>query len=137
MNILKLGFLLIMALATSSYGQNLSDYQWTNRIIILSDQEQDFSKAKEALETLSAFDKGLKERDLLIFIHRDGKRYDTNFKMVNKDIGKSIPKNFIGYFLIGKDGGIKSQKPYPIDPVSIFTLIDGMPMRRAEIKSDN
>lgn len=137
MNILKLGFLLIMALATSSYGQNLSDYQWTNRIIILSDQEQDFSKAKEALETLSAFDKELKERDLLIFIHRDGKRYDTNFKMVNKDIGKSIPKNFIGYFLIGKDGGIKSQKPYPIDPVSIFTLIDGMPMRRAEIKSDN
>lgn len=137
MNILKLGFLLIMALATSSYGQNLSDYQWTNRIIILSDQEQDFSKAKEALKTLSAFDKGLKERDLLIFIHRDGKRYDTNFKMVNKDIGKSIPKNFIGYFLIGKDGGIKSQKPYPIDPVSIFTLIDGMPMRRAEIKSDN
>lgn len=137
MNILKLGFLLIMALATSSYGQNLSDYQWTNRIIILSDQEQDFSKAKEALETISAFDKELKERDLLIFIHRDGKRYDTNFKMVNKDIGKSIPKNFIGYFLIGKDGGIKSQKPYPIDPVSIFTLIDGMPMRRAEIKSDN
>lgn len=137
MNILKLGFLLIMALATSSYGQNLSDYQWTNRIIILSDQEQDFSKAKEALETLSAFDKELKERDLLIFIHRDGKRYDTNFKMVNKDIGKSIPKNFIGYFLIGKDGRIKSQKPYPIDPVSIFTLIDGMPMRRAEIKSDN
>lgn len=137
MNILKLGFLLIMALATSSYGQNLSDYQWTNRIIILSDQEQNFGNAKEALETLSAFNKELKERDLLIFLHRDGKQYDTNFKMVNTELGKSIPKNFIGYFLIGKDGGIKSQKPYPIDPVSIFTIIDGMPMRRAEIKSDN
>lgn len=137
MNICKLGFVVIMALTASAYGQKLSDYQWKNRIIILSDQEPDFSNAKEALETLSAFDKELKERDILIFLHRDGKRYDTNFKLVNTAIVKSIQKNFSGYFLIGKDGGIKSRKPYPIDPNAIFTLIDGMPMRRAEIKSNN
>ncbi len=137
MNFLKLGSILIMLLASSSYGQKLSDYQWSNRIIILSDQEPDFSKAKEALELISEFEKELKERDILVFLQQNGKQYDTNFKLVSTAIKKNIPQNFEGYLLIGKDGGIKSKEPYPIDIQALFALIDGMPMRRAEIKRDN
>lgn len=137
MNFLKLGSILIMLLASSSYGQKLSEFQWSNRIIILSDQEPDFSKAKEALEKISNFEKELRERDILVFLHRDEKRYNTNFKLVSTSIEQNIPQNFEGYLLIGKDGGIKSKEPYPIDIQALFALIDGMPMRRAEIKRDN
>lgn len=126
-----------MLLASSSYGQKLSDYQWSNRIIILSDQEPGFNKAKEALEIISEFKKELKERDILVFLQRDGKRYDTNFNLVSTAIDKNIPQNFEGYLLIGKDGGIKSKELYPVDIQALFALIDGMPMRRAEMKRDN
>ena len=34
--------------------------------------------------------------------------------------------------LLGKDGGVKLRRPGPVPAALIFTLIDDMPMRRAE-----
>lgn len=89
------------------------------------------------MATISAYEKELKERDIVIFLSHNGKRYDTDLKRTGSETERYIPKDFSGYLLIGKDGGIKSKRPYPIHPEEIFTLIDGMPVRKAEMNSNH
>ena len=36
--------------------------------------------------------------------------------------------------LVGKDGGEKNRWTVPVEPRTVFSLIDAMPMRRAEMK---
>jgi len=35
--------------------------------------------------------------------------------------------------LIGKDGGVKMDRSSPVDTLTLFSLIDAMPMRQAEM----
>ncbi len=93
--------------------------------------------AKTALKTITTFQKELKNRDIILFLYSNGKLYNENIQLTEIKTSKKIPHNFEGYFLIGKDGGIKSKEPYPIQPEAIFNLIDGMPMRKAEMKSNH
>lgn len=37
--------------------------------------------------------------------------------------------------LVGKDGGVKLDSDAPVTPAELFTLIDAMPMRKAELRS--
>lgn len=125
-----------MTSTSALFAQKLSDFKWKNRIIILSDIDPDFSNAKIALEIISKYKDALKERDILIFLHTQDQLYTTNLNVTDIEIKKLDIKDLNGYLLIGKDGGTKVQKPYPIIPEEIFKLIDGMPMRRAEIKAN-
>lgn len=119
------------------HAQKLSDYTWKQRIIILSDTDTDFKNAKAALTKISTYTQELNERDIILFLHRNGQLYDTDLKITGMATISSIPNDYTGYVLLGKDGGIKSKKSYPINPEELFTLIDGMPMRRAELKANN
>ena len=137
MNILKMILVFCMVHIPSIEAQQLSDYKWKNRVVILSDKDADLKNAKMAVKVISAYEKELENRDIILFLHNNGTLYTTNSKVANIKDTPIIPKDFTGYLLIGKDGGIKSKAPYPIEPKEIFTLIDGMPMRRAEMKSNN
>lgn len=137
MNFLKTIFILLMVSTSFLRAQKLSDYTWKQRIVILSDTDSDFKNAKEALTKISAYTKEINDRDILLFLHRNGQLYCTDLKLTGMATAASIPNDFTGYILLGKDGGIKLKKPYPIHPEEIFTLIDGMPMRRAELKTNN
>lgn len=137
MNYVKISLLLLMVTPSFLQAQKLSDYTWKHRIIILSDTDAEFENAKPALTSISAYKEKLKDRDIILFLHRNGQFYSTGLKPVGVKTTASIPKNFTGYLLIGKDGGIKAKKSYPIHPEAIFTLIDGMPMRQAELRSEN
>ncbi|MEL6305474.1 MAG: DUF4174 domain-containing protein, partial [Bacteroidota bacterium] len=77
-------------------------------------QHEAFMKNPEALT----------ERDLILF------EVKANAKTLSKF---SIKPDFEGVLLIGKDGGLKFQAPFPVDPKTIFDRIDSMPMRRAEM----
>ncbi|MDT0608427.1 DUF4174 domain-containing protein [Croceitalea rosinachiae] len=105
----------------NSPAQELKKYQWKNRLIVLiGNQNHPKLKNQEAL--LNKNEEGLKERDILII--RTNDRLLEPFK---------LKKNFTGLLLIGKDGGIKLKQSFIVQPDELFALIDGMPMRRAEI----
>ena len=55
-----------------------------------------------------------------------------NAEHLRQNLG--IEHSFTGIVLIGKDGGVKMKKEFQVDPKTVFTLIDGMPMRRAEME---
>lgn len=136
MKFLNIIIVLLVAHFSFSQTQSLSDYTWKNRIIILSDTDTGFKDAKVALKTITTYQKELEDRDIILFLQHNGKIYDPKMQLTNIEPSEKIPENFTGYLLIGKDGGIKSKEPFPIESEAIFNLIDSMPMRRAEMKSN-
>lgn len=120
---MKLILTFIFLVTLQLKAQNLEEYQWRNRLLILfgDSSTEAFLRQKQLLTKEKA---SLEERAILIF---EG----------NRQLQEQLQLNaaFEGIILIGKDGGIKLKKPFTVQPEAIFSLIDGMPMRKAEIRS--
>ncbi len=114
--------------------QDLSNYTWKNRIVILYENDTNTADVKSALQIIDNNTSKFTERDILVFVYKDNIFYSTNRKAT--DIKKSdiLPKTYDGYVLIGKDGGIKSKALYPFNLEQLFNLIDSMPMRKSEMR---
>lgn len=119
----KFAVILFIVICSNCSSQNLKNYQWKNRLVILVGDKND-SVIKEQLKLLTSLQNELDERQIKVLHSNNGIREELNLN----------PK-FVGLILIGKDGGIKLKKPYVVQPGSLFSLIDGMPMRRAELKN--
>ena len=136
------GFLLLILTLSTCHqmnAQNLNDYRWKNRVLILTDVAVDTEALKSQLQAFTADEEALADRDLIIFLvtqngvsDSNGKPSEMNAARLRKNL--EIQNDFRGTVLIGKDGGVKMKKEFQVDPETIFTLIDGMPMRRAEIR---
>ena len=123
---------------------DMASYRWENRLILLffpSETDQayiDFDKK------LNAEQAELADRDLLVFsIFEEGKSRVNQEPLSQKEVMmlrdrydvSQIEKALI---LIGKDGGEKlRQIGSEISLEPIFPLIDGMPMRRREMRMKN
>jgi len=118
---LKNLLILFLLVGGSMQAQGLKDYIWENRLIILFPDEGDnaFDRQKKLLLSRQ---KDLEERDIVLL-----KANESIKTQLNQD------SDFHGILLIGKDGGIKLKAPFVVQPDVIFTLIDGMPMRRSEM----
>lgn len=108
-------------------GQDLDNYLWKNRFVVLFDGEIVDSKRKEQQSLLKLYAEELIERDVIVLI-ADGEKKSRWLKKYN------LKSDFEGLILIGKDGGIKLQEEYLVEPLILFSLIDSMPMRKGEIK---
>ena len=117
--------------------QDLNDFRWKNRLLLIMEPEGDLTKGKEQIELFSDYEQEMKDRDLIIFVY-DGKILrDKNMKKVPYTMQKIPHKDFQGVLLLGKDGGIKLKEQFMVDPVKVLELIDSMPMRQGEIKTKN
>lgn len=116
--------------------QDLSDFQWKNRIVILYENDTNTTDVKKALEIINNNASKFSERAILVFVYKDNLLYSVNRKP--KEIKKSdiLPETYDGYILIGKDGGIKSKTTYPFNLEKLLDLIDSMPMRKSEMRSN-
>lgn len=119
--------------------QDLKDYQWKNRILVLSDKSIDTEPLQSQLRGFTADNEALTDRNLIIFLltedivyHSNGELSEINAERLRKHLG--ISYDFRGTVLVGKDGGVKMKEGFQVSPETVFTLIDGMPMRRAEIR---
>lgn len=120
--------------------QNLKDYQWKNRILLLFDESRKSSALKSQLEKFSKVREEMVERDLILFIVAGKGIFAQNDHLQDMPLQDAydtahVSKKFKGIVLIGKDGGAKLKKDFEIDPQLVFDLIDGMPMRKAEMRS--
>lgn len=127
-------FLSLMA-GNELFAQNLTDYRWKNRILILSDTDKNMKNALSAVELINSQVKQWKERDVIILFSYNGRLKTTEGNILDYDL--ELPINFKGYLLIGKDGGIKMKGNFPLIPEHVFNRIDSMPMRRAEMNGNN
>lgn len=91
---------------------DLSVHHWRHRVLVIdmpSPQDAAYQQQSAWLEAATA---GLQERDLVIVTQ---------------------PAAAFRIRLVGKDGGVKLDRAAPAEVPMLFSLIDAMPMRRAEM----
>ncbi len=107
--------------------QNLEDYRWHNRVVVLVHIDHKSGAFRQQQQALDAHKNDLEERDMIVLAPKPGDK-----RKLLTQLG--VPSAFEGVLLIGKDGGIKLQESFPVHLETLFTVVDAMPMRRAEIK---
>jgi hypothetical protein len=136
----KLIFLL-MLFTLSSFSQELKKHQWESRVLLIFTDDKNADDFKNQIKILSENKKGLKERKLFVYQFTKNE-FTTNFNEVWSS-SNSLYKKFVNnkdrfkVILLGLDGGIKLEQDRILSPEKLFTIIDGMPMRRNELKRKN
>lgn len=114
------------------HAQELGDFRWQYRILLLMDPEGS-PQCTRQLHSMQQHTREMQERDLLLFVF-DGKSL-LDEHLVRTPLGvNGVPNpTFEGVILIEKNGGVKLRKPFPVAPDYIFERIDALPMRETFI----
>lgn len=130
-----------MLFTLSSFSQDLKKHQWESRVLLIFTDDKNADKFKNQIKILSENKKGLKERKLVVYQFTKNE-FTTNFNEVwssSNSLFKKIVNNKDSFkvILLGLDGGIKLEQDRILSPEKLFTIIDGMPMRKNELKRKN
>ena len=138
----KFGCLILLISMGAVNAQNLSSHQWKDRILVVMTEDTLNNTFQQQLLELEKNIHGLKERKLFVYLIQP-----TEFKkgLLSKSWQKNSTlfekyKNSNSAFeiaLIGLDGGIKLQQTDFLSCNKLFSMIDMMPMRRAEMKKND
>lgn len=133
-------FLLVLTLLHGVMAQSsiedLSSLKWSNRIILVNSNEY----PEQFISRLESRNSDIVERDIVWFLFYKN-RIATNYSgEIAQRFSTSIKSRYFEDIttravLLGKDGGVKDVAQ-ELDLSGLFALIDGMPMRRAEIKQN-
>jgi hypothetical protein len=114
--------LLMAALMTA----DLSAYTWKNRVLLLFAPSKDHPALREQKDRIAARMLDFADRDLVAIE-----------AIEEPELRKRFRAGAAGFtvILVGKDGSAKMRRSEPVAMDDIFSLIDGMPMRRAEVEA--
>ena len=119
----------------------LSSYQWQNRLLLIFSPEGEDEAYTLQLKELMAKERGLQERDLLLFHVFNDRVLMPNEAYLGKAEAQSLRKHFIipdketVTLLLGKDGTEKLRSRELLTTQRLFMTIDAMPMRQEELKN--
>lgn len=135
----KIIFFCIFSFVFSSYSQDVKKHKWENRVLLVFTHIKNDEIFNKQISNLLKEKKGLTERKLIIYqFVKD--QYSINFdskwllSSLKKRKYKTESENF-KVVLIGLDGGVKLEQTSFLSTKKLFTIIDGMPMRRNEIRN--
>ena len=118
----------------------LEKHQWQDRLLLIFAGEQQRQVLKEQLQLFHKEQRACLERNLKIYQITSQQVVLPNGEMGEDGLASPFyrlftqQKSAFSLLLIGKDGGVKLERKELTDPSYIFTLIDGMPMRRREMR---
>lgn len=130
---------MLALLGTSiSFGQDLGKHEWKDRVFIIASKKAE--ELNSQTKILQKDKDGLKKRKLKVYKVLPIKYSEglENQNWINDQLfyeKVKRKKNDFEVILIGLDGGVKLRQTEMISLKKLFTLIDGMPMRRREIKN--
>ena len=121
--------------------QLLNDYRWENRIVLVMTNDETLETYQKQLQLLASSTE-MKERKLLICkvmpnqytLGLDNFDWIKTSELYRKFHSKNTDFEVI---LIGLDGGVKLRQTDILTTEKLFSTIDVMPMRRAELKRKN
>jgi len=106
------------------------EYRWKKRILlILSDDPEKINAQKKILDK---YIPELEERRMILFGF--GGNNEPYSSMDISGLKAKYSDRLGSVLLFGLDGQEKASWGIPVDPVTVFQIIDAMPMRRREIK---
>lgn len=121
-----------------SFGQDLGKHEWKDRVFIIASKKAE--ELNSQTKILQKDKDGLKKRKLKVYKVLPIKYSEglENQNWIDDQLfyeKVKRKKNDFEVILIGLDGGVKLRQTEMISLKKLFTLIDGMPMRRREIKN--
>ncbi|MEM9000927.1 MAG: DUF4174 domain-containing protein [Bacteroidota bacterium] len=123
-------FISIFFLINICQAQEFKKFQWKKRIVLLLFDSNTKAQATKQLKLLETQSTQLEDRDIVVIGHHNtGKKNDLHYVR-----SLDIAKNYNGLVVLGKDGQVKMMKEFIVPPEKIFALIDGMPMRKMEMR---
>jgi Domain of unknown function (DUF4174) len=146
---LKVFFLFCLSLVLS-YGAvwaeksmdvvDLGQYRWKNRLLFLFSPSPEVPAFQTFMGELNRNSEGVRDRDLLVFrVLEQGPSFLASQEItpqgaegLRRRLG--VDRGAFTVVLVGKDGGVKLQRPGPVALSDIFGLIDSMPMRQREMR---
>lgn len=137
----RIVFIFVLFFVSNLVGQNLDKYHWKNRILLVFTDDKNDDKFLQQVEILARNKKGLAERKLKVYQFCNNQfSVDFSEDWIASTISSNTYKRKSEDFkivLIGLDGGVKLNQSKVLSTEKLFTIIDGMPMRRSEIKYKN
>ncbi len=135
-------FILFLIVCIPATAQEISSHKWKERVLIVMTTDTASNEFKEQLRAFTNTFSELKERKLHIYLATP-----EAYKLFHPEMGDWITENalFRKYkqqkstlelVLIGLDAGIKFRKHGVTPALDIFAVIDGMPMRQSELRSN-
>lgn len=123
--------------------QNPADYKWQNRAIVVFTDSENSDKFKAQKKELMAGMKGFEDRKLVL-LHSTPEKFRKSLPVDSEwmqDAGiydEMLDKEAdFEVILIGLDGGVKLRQREILESKHLFSLIDSMPMRQAELRKNN
>lgn len=140
-HLLLFTFAVLLSFSAKSQDNYLHPYKWKNRVVLLFAQEPQDTDFAAQLQLLNQDQEALEERDIVILSVFPYQVNQNKITKGEKKMAKMLRKQFNGskgfsIVLIGKDGTIKLKHEHVTQPLEIFSLIDGMPMRQQEMQED-
>ena len=136
MKTLTISIFLALAVHNLAPAQDLGDFRWQHRIVLLMDPYGN-PECERQLQELQEHTAGMQERDILLFVFNGKALLDEKGNPTPISVQEVPYPTFEGVILIGKDGGVKMKKNYHLTAEFIFDRIDAMPMRKAELREGN
>ncbi|MEK1896512.1 MAG: DUF4174 domain-containing protein [Rhizobium sp.] len=117
---------------------SLEQFQWRNRVLVVFADKKNARAARQENQLLANRD-ALQERDMVVVkitsgsvrvLFGAGENLDA--AAIAGEVGGPTVGEFAA-FLVGKDGTVKLKVSDPITSGELFAIIDGMPVRAAEV----
>lgn len=122
----------------SGLAQEIEKHRWKDRLLLIYASSKGSDQLKEQLDILQKNKLELADRKLKVYAFTKKEfafNFDKNWQKSTKLYQRYIPEgNDFFVLLIGLDGGIKLSQKNVSEKEELFAIIDGMPMRRNELK---
>ncbi len=135
-----LGAALAATLALDAAAYDLDQHAWRDRLLFLIAPTPDDPLLQAQALTIEQRKAALRDRNLRVFmLYRESATVDDlalsarEAEQLRRRLGVTEDGRLM--ILVGKDGGVKRRAALDTDVRDIFLQIDGMPMRRAEIRA--
>lgn len=126
---------MVAALLTTGEAMALEDLRWQSRPLLIVSASADDPRIGSQIAALP--EAGVLNRQMVVVVAtpegvtRDGAASTDDYDALRRRYGVS---GSFSVLLIGKDGGVKRRSDAPVTAASLFDQIDGMPMRRREMR---
>lgn len=130
-----------LLLTATSFAQGIDRYQWKQRLLLLFAPEMTHAEFERQLYWLDDYSEEMADRQLLVLRITPKETYQADGTLFNQartdwfyDYYDTDPRQFTA-ILVGLDGQEKYRSiGLAITPQELFTLIDQMPIRQADIR---
>ena len=133
---------LVLSFVFTGFGcaQDLRPLRWENRVLLLFTDSLMHPQYQKMEEALLKEEEAVEARKLVVYtimgrkVSRGLPAETWQDDLPLREASQNLRKGF-GLELIGLDGGVKYRSTSAVSLQELWSLIDGMPMRRVELKN--